>query len=89
MGGKKEMAFPKFNGSCSYLSAFREATPLELITNIPSFAFPHSINVHLNLLKAHSSPGRIKMAFCFQKSVCKKRKSALETWGKKLYFFFN
>lgn len=65
------MAFSKFNGSCYYLSAFREATTLELITNIPSFAFPRRIHVHFNLLEALSLPGRIKVAFCFQKPVCK------------------
>lgn len=62
------MAFPKFNGS-RYAS--REATTLELISNTPSFAFTGSIHVHFYLLEAHSSPGRIKVAFCFQKLLCK------------------
>lgn len=65
------MAFPKFNGSHYYLSVSREATTLELITNTPSFAFTCSIHVHFYLLEAHSFPCRIKVAFGFQKWLCK------------------
>lgn len=61
------MAFPKFNGSHYYLSASREATTLELITNTPPFAFTHSIDVHFYLLEACSFCGKIKVAFCFKK----------------------
>lgn len=76
------MAFLKFNGSPYYLSASREATTLELITNTPSFAFTHSIRVHFYLLEAHSFPGRKKAAFSFSlfsEMTLYRRKLALET----------
>lgn len=83
------MAFLKFNGSPYYLSASREATTLELITNAPSFAFTHSIHVHFYLLEARSFPGRIKAAFSFllfSKMTLYRRKLALETTDTGTFF---
>lgn len=83
------MAFLKFNGCPYYLSASREATTLELITNTPSFAFTHSIRVHFYLLEAHSFPGRIKAAFSFplfSGMTLYRRKLALETTDTDTFF---
>lgn len=83
------MAFLKFNGSPYYLSASREATTLELITNTPSFAFTHSVHVQFYLLEARSFPGRIKAAFSFllfSKMILYRRKLALETTDTDTFF---
>jgi len=83
------MAISKFSGFPFYLSASREATTLQLITNTPYFAFTHNIHVHFYLLEKCSFPAKVKAAFSFiflSKITLEGRKPPLETADMHIFF---
>lgn len=82
------MAISKFSGSPFYLSASGEPT-LQLITNIPYFAFTHNVQVHFYLLETCSIPARAKAAFSFillSETTLERGKPALETADMHIFF---
>lgn len=84
------MAISKFSGFPFYLSASREATTLQLITNTPYFAFTHNIHVRFYLLEKCSFPAKVKAAFSFillSKITLEGRKPALETADMHVFFW--
>lgn len=84
------MAISKFSGFPFYLSASREATTLQLITNTPYFAFTHNIHVRFYLLEKCSFPAKVKAAFSFillSKITLEGRKPALETADMHIFFW--
>lgn len=91
MGNRSQMAISKFSGSPFYLSASREPTTLQLITNTPYFAFTHNIHVHFYLLETCSFPAgaKAKAAFSFillSETTLERGKPTLETADMHIFF---